>query len=371
MNEQNGNRVAVLVDYENLVIEYRKKFGKAEVIDWADVIDFSRQFGKVLVKKAYADFRGELPDRDNLMRLGFDPVTVPKKQGKNGVDVKIAVDALDILVVKDTKIDTLVIASGDGDFAPLVNYLKDFGKTVIGIGIHGSIAEFLRCACHDFRCLSKGRRLGDVAPEPLPPDVQPAAVKAAPPPDAPQAALPVPPMAGSDAERHLADYLQILHRSGIPLTPCGNRESVIRACYQVLNGNGGEPVGALGEKIAAQMGETEPPIDLCVSETIEQMVRANCLRLERATGDHAPESSEDWIARLMLGIQKPSALMAIIDRFIIETLMEGTGSGDLDPEALSVVLYGDARNPEHLSMTRRRLEQATKQAGLTCRKETN
>jgi len=165
MNEMNGNRVVVLIDYENVLTLFRKNVLKRGQIDWAQVVSTARRFGSVLICKAYADWEGNLDVRKRIQNLGIEPVTVQKsKNSKNGADVKIAVDAIDLTVVRND-IPTVVLVSGDGDFTPLVNYLKSQAKYVVGMGIRGSTAEFLESSCHEFVYLTRDNREPAQAPD--------------------------------------------------------------------------------------------------------------------------------------------------------------------------------------------------------------
>jgi uncharacterized LabA/DUF88 family protein len=62
-------------------------------------------------------------------------------------DVGLAVDAIRLA----PKVDTIVLATGDGDFVPLVNFLKEhFGVQVEVVSFGRSSATKLREACEDF-----------------------------------------------------------------------------------------------------------------------------------------------------------------------------------------------------------------------------
>ena len=59
----------------------------------------------------------------------------------------MAVDAIRLA----PKVDTIVLATGDGDFVPLVNFLKEhFGVQVEVISFGRSSSTKLREACEDF-----------------------------------------------------------------------------------------------------------------------------------------------------------------------------------------------------------------------------
>lgn len=67
--------------------------------------------------------------RPDLIRAGFEIVDCPKIAGggKNAADIKMVIDALDLLA-RPTIYDEFVIASGDSDFAPLLQRLRAFDR---------------------------------------------------------------------------------------------------------------------------------------------------------------------------------------------------------------------------------------------------
>jgi len=82
-------------------------------------------------------------DRDldhNLMHAGIEPKYLPmsEQRGEKGIDVALAVDALQVGL--DGKIDIAVLVTGDGDFVPLVRALNKQGIRVLAayFGYEGS-----------------------------------------------------------------------------------------------------------------------------------------------------------------------------------------------------------------------------------------
>jgi hypothetical protein len=59
------------------------------------------------------------------------------------------VDALDLCYTK-THVDTFVVISGDSDFSPLVNKLRENNKGVIGVGVKNSTSDLLIANCDEF-----------------------------------------------------------------------------------------------------------------------------------------------------------------------------------------------------------------------------
>ena len=73
-------------------------------------------------------------DRDryhDMMHAGVDPKYLPmsQKHGEKGVDVALAVDALQVGLGR--MIDVAVLVTGDGDFVPLVRALNKQGVRVL------------------------------------------------------------------------------------------------------------------------------------------------------------------------------------------------------------------------------------------------
>jgi uncharacterized protein (TIGR00288 family) len=357
MNDSNGSRVTVLIDYENALNLFRENVPRGQV-DWEQVVRTARCYGSVLICKAYADWEGNKTVRERIMRLGIEPVTVPKsKTGKNGVDVKIAVDAIDMLVLKNTDIRTVVLVSGDGDFTPLVNYLKDHGKYVVGMGIRGSTAEFLDSACHEFKYLEKDNR----APDPIQDhplirkDPQPEATETvrAPKAEAPPAATA--PGSGNGTEALVQEYLQILRKNGVPIEPSENRHFIIKKCFWRLKGHKGKPFSEFKEKITDYFEKNRPGIDKAhVHHSLQQILKASCLLFENPLGDAVPSEQEmEAKASLKDRICTPQAFMGSIDRFIVEIIRAETASREIDAEALATVLYGTSQKPELVRMAMR------------------
>ncbi len=140
--------LAVFIDFENLAIGFKHRRGEFDI---DKILERLVEKGKVIVKKAYADW-GEYkqytrPLHENAIEL----INIPRRQmtGKNSADIRLAVDAMDLAWSKQ-HVDTFVIVSGDSDFSPLVSKLKENGKHVIGIGMKESTSDLLSDNCDEF-----------------------------------------------------------------------------------------------------------------------------------------------------------------------------------------------------------------------------
>lgn len=117
------SNVAVLIDYENVgldSIEY--------------LLDQLTDVGRLIIKRAYADWSVQRHKRDQLLELGIEAMHHFRstKSGKNSSDISLTIDAVDLLY--NAPVDVFVIVSSDSDFVPLVGKLRSAGKIAIGAG---------------------------------------------------------------------------------------------------------------------------------------------------------------------------------------------------------------------------------------------
>jgi uncharacterized protein (TIGR00288 family) len=144
-----GDRaLAVFIDFENLALGFQ---GRRERFEIDRVLERLVEKGKIVAKRAYADWSRFGPYTAALHEAAIELVEIPKRAqtGKNSADIHLCVDAMDLAYSKE-HIDTFVIVSGDSDFSPLVSKLKENGKHVIGLGMQESTSELLRDNCDEF-----------------------------------------------------------------------------------------------------------------------------------------------------------------------------------------------------------------------------
>ncbi len=141
--------LAVFIDFENLALGFKGKRDRRFEIQ--KVLERLVEKGKLIVKKAYADWADYAEYKKPLHEAAIELIEIPKRAmtGKNSADIRLCVDALDLCYSKE-HIDTFVIVSGDSDFSPLVSKLKENGKRVIGLGIKESSSNLLVDNCDEF-----------------------------------------------------------------------------------------------------------------------------------------------------------------------------------------------------------------------------
>ncbi|MEI7705366.1 MAG: NYN domain-containing protein [Deltaproteobacteria bacterium] len=162
--ETDGQRIALFVDFENLVT----RTGIAqEAFDLQPAIDTLLEKGKVVFRRAYADWARFEAAASHLHDLGVELIDVPPstRAGKNGADVRLVIDALELCYLRE-HIDTFVIASGDSDFCPLAHKLRENDRTVIGMAVKEATSPLFVKACDEFMYLrGPGHRRREVARE--------------------------------------------------------------------------------------------------------------------------------------------------------------------------------------------------------------
>jgi uncharacterized protein (TIGR00288 family) len=144
-------RIALFLDYENLAIGAREALGRHD-FDFRPIADALAERGRVVVRRAYADWSSFADDRRELTRHQIELIEIPQRMGavrKNAADIKMAVDAIELCLERDY-ITTFVLGTGDSDFTPLVHKLRELNRRVIGLGIEASTSALLPPACDEF-----------------------------------------------------------------------------------------------------------------------------------------------------------------------------------------------------------------------------
>lgn len=146
--------VAVLIDYENVGLDSIK-----------DLLEQLTSDGRVTIRRAYGDWSVQRGKQDQLLELGIEPIHQyhSNKSGKNSSDIRLAIEAIDLL--HESPIDIFVIVSSDSDFVPLVGRLRSSGKTVIAAGRREATSPTLIKSCDRFIFL-ESEKTADDSPAP-------------------------------------------------------------------------------------------------------------------------------------------------------------------------------------------------------------
>src|SRR5665213_2094813 len=141
--------LALFCDFENVALGVRD--AKYDKFDIGKILERLLLKGSIVVKKAYCDWERYKEFKGPMHQASFELIEIPhvRMSGKNSADIRMVVDALDLCYTK-AHVDTFVIVSGDSDFSPLVNKLRENDKTVIGIGVKKSTSDLLVATCDEF-----------------------------------------------------------------------------------------------------------------------------------------------------------------------------------------------------------------------------
>ena len=145
-------RVAVIIDTQNLY-HSAKNLYKSKV-NFAAVVDAAVQDRKLIRAVSYVvntESGEESAFFEALEKVGIEIKTKDLQIFYGGAkkadwDVGMAVDAIKLA----PKVDAIVLATGDGDFIPLVEYLKSQGCQVEAITFGRSASSGLRGVVDDF-----------------------------------------------------------------------------------------------------------------------------------------------------------------------------------------------------------------------------
>jgi uncharacterized LabA/DUF88 family protein len=139
-------KIAVFADVQNIYYTTRQAYGKQ--FNYRKLWQQLEQQGEIVSAYAYAIDRGDNQQKkfqDVLMHLGFEVKLKPFIQRSDGTakgdwDVGITIDIMEIA----TQVDTVVLLSGDGDFAILFDKVKQaYGVKTVAYGVPKLTAKAL------------------------------------------------------------------------------------------------------------------------------------------------------------------------------------------------------------------------------------
>ena len=151
-NIHNDQRVGVYVDVQNMYYSAKNLYdGK---VDFEKLLD-AAVMNRDLIRAAAYVIKADTPDEEDffeaLRRIGYEVKTKELKefyggQKKGDWDLGMTVD----MVQQAKKLDTVVLVTGDGDFAVLVDHLKALGCRVEVMSFGKSSAKEIREAADNF-----------------------------------------------------------------------------------------------------------------------------------------------------------------------------------------------------------------------------
>jgi uncharacterized LabA/DUF88 family protein len=397
-------QVAVFIDYDNIEISASDKLGKDTEVEWALVLETAAQIGRVVVRRAYADWSSYGGDRQReLLGSGVELVHVSSKRGKNAADIRIVIDALEFMASGNSNITHIMLVSGDGDFTELVHRLRGRGLKVVGLGVSGASAEYLINACDEFifydrlvnaeQPVGKEKAVGDVTPSF---DITEARqllrrvlqsrqgewVLAA---ELKNAMLRLDPAfsernygfsnykefiiaakdiaeyqlndnnqievtltsaaAGQAPEALLDEYLKILTQQKIRMTPNEYRPQIIFRFFDVSKANPDLSLTNLKEQVHAYFQESAPHVKWqYVHEAAHQLFHTYCFDFDQAEAYASDVRLWDRRVDFPAGIEKSLDLLDKCDKGLLQKLARSLGSPKkINKEVAARLLYGSFR----------------------------
>lgn len=150
-------RVGVFVDVQNLYYSARNIYNSR--VNFSALLKDAVGNRKLIRALAYV-IRAQMPEEqtffDALTKAGFEVKAKDLQVFYGGIkkgdwDVGITMDVIKMM----NKLDTAVLASGDGDYTPLLEYVKNFGSRVEIIAFGKSASSKLIDTADDFIDLDK------------------------------------------------------------------------------------------------------------------------------------------------------------------------------------------------------------------------
>lgn len=145
-DNKNALRILFICDIQNLFYGVRKEFGVEFRLDYSVLLEVvKRQYSSFTIRAiAYLALTENAVHRivRSLETAGYDVFWKVSRELAGGrsrtdIDTQVVVDVTDNL----DKFDTLVMASGDGDFLPLYKSIQKKGKRVEILAFRSSLNE--------------------------------------------------------------------------------------------------------------------------------------------------------------------------------------------------------------------------------------
>ncbi len=176
--------VAVFIDFENIYISVHNMYDADPNFEY--VMDKCAEYGRITISRAYADWYRYPRVTSALYAHGIEPMYVPTyyyerdkphtaSAIKNSVDIHLCIDAIKTLYGYPN-IGCYILVTGDRDFIPVVNTIRQYGKWVVVIGVGGAASSHLAQSADEFHLYQRLMDEEEVRKSPA--DVYEALVKA-------------------------------------------------------------------------------------------------------------------------------------------------------------------------------------------------
>src|SRR3989338_1208781 len=155
--QRKNHRIGVFVDVSNMYHSAKNLYkSRVNFRELLKIVTANRELVRAIAYVIKSDTKEEKAFFEALEKAGFelkskDLQIFPGGMKKGDWDVAIAIDAITLSKL----VDVVVMVSGDGDYEPLVEYLKFNGLVVEVAGFGRSTSARLIEAAHNFTYLDE------------------------------------------------------------------------------------------------------------------------------------------------------------------------------------------------------------------------
>lgn len=184
-------KLALFIDAEN--VSYK---------ELPSILEEILLYGHVVIRAAYGDWEGSNLQnwREVAEANQFSIRHQANAKIKNASDIKLIVEAMELLLLYPTEVDVFCLVSNDAHYVPLCDKIHEYKKSVIGIGYQQASDAFIR-ACNKFIFIGRGETPAqslvptslEIAPTPVEPPKSTKVVASPKPVASPQAPVTVKP----------------------------------------------------------------------------------------------------------------------------------------------------------------------------------
>lgn len=141
-----GRDIALLIDFENISAQAG--------FDPCALVEYLETRGRVLIRRAYADWHQFAHFKVRLLQAAIQLVECPAyhQRKRNSTDIRVSVDAIELAITRP-ELGVFVIVSGDSDFIPLIERLRELGRYVIVVTAEAVASHLLERFCDELLVL--------------------------------------------------------------------------------------------------------------------------------------------------------------------------------------------------------------------------
>ncbi len=130
-------KCALFIDFDNFILSMKDAFKEKTDEECLNILlkiitnMREKESNMLILSRAYADWEtwSHIPAQSSLMLINVEPRFVLDKPGKSSADIKLSLEALEILLTRN-EIEKFIIIGGDRDYIPMVSRIKEGIKEV-------------------------------------------------------------------------------------------------------------------------------------------------------------------------------------------------------------------------------------------------